>query len=596
MDEMGSGSGGDFDVGSSSDIGESFDSDSGFESLETDDVGFADLSGEIEALDSDIEFLGDSEGLVCDSVDDGVEDLGDYDLPDDLAVASGEVEEGLDMGAFEDIESADDISEEIELLDEMDALPLDVPSNGEGQNMDVPADVPDIEMEDIEMLDAPDAADLPAEDVLTEFNDIEQDELHQTDDIETLDALEVPELNDTPDALPLDGVDLENGQEPGEDIAVGEEYEEEDANSQGEHELEITPSAEVEELTESEADDTTPLEQVEMPPETEEAVDADNELPEEIEAPEMEEQQEESLEAVEENLLEVPEEYEEESQMTLTREITPEILESRERDTEEVLDNYRENLRGYGVDEEKIEEFVNGEREKINAEYEALDRGDTSAMYETPNDWSEVAASLSEQEIQGEQTEALSAETNELDINYDEIYSGIEQEALAEGFQDVQIDADAERLDSTLEPFDESAWQDLQLDEQKQSMEDLAGYVTDVIGFENPPQIEYYNNERRGDYGGYDPATNTLSVNEYMLYDSKEAADTIAHELWHAHQYERARNPESARDYQYQYNFENYVSPDLGQEAYESQLVEAEARAFAEQFKDRLSQIRGRSR
>lgn len=74
-----------------------------------------------------------------------------------------------------------------------------------------------------------------------------------------------------------------------------------------------------------------------------------------------------------------------------------------------------------------------------------------------------------------------------------------------------------------------------------------------------------------------------------MLYDNNEAADTIAHELWHAYQHERAMNPQSAKDYQYQYGFENYIRPDDDFTAYQDQLVEAEARAFAQQFKDRLS-------
>lgn len=76
---------------------------------------------------------------------------------------------------------------------------------------------------------------------------------------------------------------------------------------------------------------------------------------------------------------------------------------------------------------------------------------------------------------------------------------------------------------------------------------------------------------------------------EDMLYDNNEAADTIAHELWHAYQHERAMNPQSAKDYQYQYGFENYIRPDDDFTAYQDQLVEAEARAFAQQFKDRLS-------
>ena len=312
------------------------------------------------------------------------------------------------------------------------------------------------------------------------------------------------------------------------------------------------------------------------------------------------------------SLPEVDEETEEDfdgddSPKTLTMEITPEILESRANDTEETLDMYRDNLRSHGVDDEKIEEFVNQEREKIYAEYESLDRGDTSSnIYYQPTNWGEVADNLMAEDREqfqqenttdiNEQTEEFVSETNELDINYEEIYEGMDQEAIEQGIADTPIDIDTERLDSSLENFDARNWENLSIDEQKDSMGNLADYVVDAIGFENPPTIEYYNNPQNGDYGGYDSATNTLRVNEHMLYDSDEAADTIAHELWHAHQHECAMNPQSTRDYQYQYNFNNYISPSLGQDAYEAQLVEAEARAFAAQFKDRLSSISGRSR
>lgn len=183
---------------------------------------------------------------------------------------------------------------------------------------------------------------------------------------------------------------------------------------------------------------------------------------------------------------------------------------------------------------------------------------------------------------------------NPADIDYDSIYEEISAEALSEGFKDVNIDSDSERLNSSLSCFESDTWADMSLDEQKESMQNLADYVSDVTGIENPPKIEYYNNEREGDYGGYNPETNTLQVNEYMLYNSDEAADTIAHELWHCHQHERASNPQSALDFQYQHNFDNYISPDLDQQAYEDQLVEAEARAFASQFKDRLRALGGK--
>ena len=170
------------------------------------------------------------------------------------------------------------------------------------------------------------------------------------------------------------------------------------------------------------------------------------------------------------------------------------------------------------------------------------------------------------------------------EIDYDAVYSGLD----SYDFDGVDVSTDMERLDSSLENFQSGTWENLSTDEQKAAMSDLADYVKDVIGFESPPDIVYYNNPVDGDYGGYSPGTNTLSVNEYMLYDNNEAADTIAHELWHAYQHERAMNPQSAKDYQYQYGFDNYIRPDDDFSAYQDQLVEAEARAFAQQFKDRL--------
>lgn len=175
------------------------------------------------------------------------------------------------------------------------------------------------------------------------------------------------------------------------------------------------------------------------------------------------------------------------------------------------------------------------------------------------------------------------------EINYDEVFEGSDDY----DFDGIDYATDTERLDSSLEDFDSSTWKGLSLDEQKAAMTDLADYVKDVIGFDNPPEIVYYNNPVDGDYGGYSPGSNTLEVNEYMLYNNEEAADTVAHELWHAYQHQRANNPQSAKDYQYQYGFDNYIRPEDDFAGYQDQLVEAEARAFAQQFKDRLN-MKGR--
>ncbi len=298
------------------------------------------------------------------------------------------------------------------------------------------------------------------------------------------------------------------------------------------------------------------------------------------------------------------EEYIEDKPKTLVREITPEILESRNADTEETLDNYRENLREYGVDEEAIEQLVLQERDKINAEYESLDRGDLdSNHYKDPTDWESIASRLKGDGLEEagiernvESADAAIEPIDPSEIDYNEVFEGLD----SYDFDGVDYLQDVERLNGSLGAFQPERWQELDLDQQKEAMIELAEYVQEVTGLENPPTIEFYSNSVDGDYGGYMASTNTLSINEHMLYDSSEAADTVAHELWHAYQHERAMNPQSAKDYQYQYNFEHYISPKQDMSGrfvnfteYQDQLVEAEARAFAEQFKGRLGGYSG---
>ena len=160
-------------------------------------------------------------------------------------------------------------------------------------------------------------------------------------------------------------------------------------------------------------------------------------------------------------------------------------------------------------------------------------------------------------------------------------------------FNGVDCYNDAARMDASLESFQDDQWAALELDEKKQSMTNLADYVLDVTGNENPPEIVFRDDMGDGEYGGYDPATNTLEINENMLDDNSEAADTVAHELWHAYQQQCAENPSSERGREYQEGFDNYISPEYDYEGYQNQMVEAEARAFAQNFKDRLDSLKG---
>jgi hypothetical protein len=174
----------------------------------------------------------------------------------------------------------------------------------------------------------------------------------------------------------------------------------------------------------------------------------------------------------------------------------------------------------------------------------------------------------------------------EMAIDYDAVFEGLDEY----DFDGKDFNQNSELLNNMLDGFNENNWGNMELEGQKEQINGLFDYVNDVLNLENPPTIEYYNEAEQGNFGGYNPATNTLSINEYMLYDSNEAADTVAHELWHAYQHERASDPQSPKDLLYQVGFDNYIRPGDDFDAYQSQLVEAEARAFADQFKGAIAQ------
>lgn len=249
----------------------------------------------------------------------------------------------------------------------------------------------------------------------------------------------------------------------------------------------------------------------------------------------------------------------------------------------------RDDLRDKGLEDgPQMEAIVMRERARMQEELQRNIDGDFSDPYVKP-DFDEVLANGEFSDETLEVDNPLDVETPVVDvpaeIDYDAVYSGLDEY----DFDGIDYSIDTERLDASLDNFESDTWEQLSVDEQKNAMSDLADYVEEVIGFDNPPEIVYYNNPVEGDYGGYSPSTNTLEVNEYMLYNNEEAADTVAHELWHAYQHQRALNPQSAKDYQYQYGFDNYIRPEDDFSGYQDQLVEAEARAFAQQFKDRLN-------
>ena len=150
---------------------------------------------------------------------------------------------------------------------------------------------------------------------------------------------------------------------------------------------------------------------------------------------------------------------------------------------------------------------------------------------------------------------------------------------------------DEAKVKAALESFSQENWENLVLDERKEAITKLVEYNQEILGIEIPVKIEYYEKNDRGDYGAYDKDTHTIFINAKNLEDAKETADTIAHEMRHAYQYVRAEELIESRDLLYSIGFIRYIQPAQHQSLYEQQLVETDARDYAQRYKDYIQSM-----
>lgn len=150
-----------------------------------------------------------------------------------------------------------------------------------------------------------------------------------------------------------------------------------------------------------------------------------------------------------------------------------------------------------------------------------------------------------------------------------------------------------DEIQYALECFNLERWENLSESEKVDAIYELASIIGDRLGLEDKPVIQFYDG-RDGSCGAYLPEANIIEINWNTLADSKEVVDTLAHEARHAYQHQRAVLQETKQDLLYRINFENYISPIpladgkyLFFTDYQDQLVEAEARAFANIFRDK---------
>lgn len=152
-----------------------------------------------------------------------------------------------------------------------------------------------------------------------------------------------------------------------------------------------------------------------------------------------------------------------------------------------------------------------------------------------------------------------------------------------------------QEINECLNNFSYEKWGIMSESEKIETINNFSATLSEKLGLENPPTIEFFSGPRDS-CGAYNLGRNSIALNRTLLWDPEDAVDTIAHETWHAYQHQRANMMENKQDYLYKLNFDNYISPfPLGDGKYlyftdyQDQLVEAEARAFADIFREKVA-------
>lgn len=139
-------------------------------------------------------------------------------------------------------------------------------------------------------------------------------------------------------------------------------------------------------------------------------------------------------------------------------------------------------------------------------------------------------------------------------------------------------------LNEIMQFFKPEIFEQLCTEEKVFVMDMFRDKLAKELQLENPPEIIIADLEDEAMHGYYDHSLNIVVVNTAIMQDGGQVRDTVAHEIRHAWQHERAELPEESQnafDKALKENFDNYISPEDNYRAYRSQLVEMDAREFA---------------
>lgn len=125
-------------------------------------------------------------------------------------------------------------------------------------------------------------------------------------------------------------------------------------------------------------------------------------------------------------------------------------------------------------------------------------------------------------------------------------------------------------------------------------LEYLGNYLGfDKLHFGYLPAIVYKEKGHgNAHYGSYIRRGDQIVL--YGDHGTIENIDTLAHEMWHAYQYQIAEDSQNIFDkgYEYKFNFDFYIEPEQDYYGYSHQCVEREARFFASSLVERILEER----
>lgn len=140
------------------------------------------------------------------------------------------------------------------------------------------------------------------------------------------------------------------------------------------------------------------------------------------------------------------------------------------------------------------------------------------------------------------------------------------------------------------EKFQDSVWSELSEDKKKVAIGELRDVLAEELHLSKIPAVSFFEGSD-ADCGAFNNAENKLEINRPLLENPMGLVNTLAHEMRHAYQHERADKLETFTDLLFKVNFDNYITPVQVTDSkylfymdYYYQYVEADARAYARSF------------